>query len=215
VQDGETAITIDIGPDFRQQMLRHCVDHLDAVLLTHEHNDHVIGLDDIRPFNFTQKRDMPIYGTKRVHSELERRFYYIFDDVEYPGRPQIRYVEIDKDSDFEVGNLHIECLEVFHGKLPVLGFRIGDFCYITDAKTIPACEMDKIRNLDLLVINALHHRVHHAHLNLREAIELVRTIQPKRAYFTHISHFMGRYEDVASQLPANIYLAHDGLTFDL
>ena len=206
---------IDIGPDFRQQILGAGVDNIDAVVLTHEHNDHVSGLDEIRPINFIQKKDIPLYGLPRVLGEVSQRFPYIFDKKSaYPGRPKVNLVEIGADK-FAIGEMHFVPIQVMHGPLPILGFRIDDFCYITDAKTIDASELDKLHGLDTLIINALHHRPHFSHLNLQEAVGLVERIAPQRAFLTHLSHNMGLHAEVESALPGNIRLAFDGLSFTI
>ena len=215
VDAGGKNIVIDAGPDFRYQMLRAGVQNVDAILLTHEHNDHVIGLDDVRPFNFKSWRDMPVYGSKRVLEEVRQRFAYIFADNKYPGAPMIALHEINKDEVFEVEGLQIKPVEVMHGKMSVLGFRFGDFTYITDAKTISDEEKEKVKNSKVLVLNALHHSPHHAHLNLRQALEWVEELKPERAFFIHMSHHIGFHEAVNRQLPPNVALAHDGLVIEI
>jgi len=206
---------IDAGPDFRQQMLRARITHLDAILITHEHNDHIIGLDDVRPFNFRSLKDMPVYSSKRVTKELKERFDYVFKENPYPGAPRIRLQEISKSKFFTVEEIKIQAIEVIHGKMPVLGFRIEDFTYITDAKTIAPSELEKLKGTKVLVLNALHHREHHSHLNLQQALDLVAIIQPEQAYFTHISHKMGLDKNVARLLPSNVQLAYDNLVLNL
>lgn len=213
VQVDDWNIVIDCGPDFRQQMLRAGVRSLNAILLTHEHNDHVIGLDDVRPFNFMQRRDMPIYTTKWVQKELHQRFAYAFEKNPYPGAPRFRLVDIEKDKPFEVAGIPIQPVEVMHGNMPVLGFRIGDFTYLTDVKTIAPEEIAKIKGSKVLVTSALHHNVHHSHANLTEALALVELIDPEQAYLTHASHSMGLYEDLSKKLPPGVQLGYDGLQF--
>ncbi|MEL6923772.1 MAG: MBL fold metallo-hydrolase [Bacteroidota bacterium] len=208
-------LVVDAGPDFRQQMLRAKVENIDAVLLTHEHNDHIIGLDDVRPFNFRHKKNIPVYGTPPVLQELQQRFAYVFDHNPYPGAPQLDLHAIGKEHSFRVGDFQVQPVEVLHGQLPVLGFRFGDFCYITDAKTISEEERRKLQHLDTLVLNALHHDEHHSHLNISEALALIKDINPLRTYLTHISHRMGRYAEVQAQLPDNVWLAYDGLQIDV
>ncbi|HQU58028.1 MAG TPA: MBL fold metallo-hydrolase [Saprospiraceae bacterium] len=208
------AIAMDCGPDFRQQMLRAGVQSLDAILMTHEHNDHIIGMDDVRPFNFRNKTDMPVYCTQRVAKELEVRFAYIFEsENRYPGAPMVQRRIITKDNPFEVCGLEILPVEVLHGRLPVLGFRIGDFAYLTDVRTIEEMELRKVLGVRHLVLNALHHRGHPTHLNLEQALALIERIAPERAYLTHISHSMGLYEEVQQELPDNVILGYDGLSF--
>lgn len=205
-------VVIDIGPDFRQQMLRTGVQHLEAVVLTHEHNDHIIGLDDVRPFNFLQKSDMPLYGTAPVLAEVRERFSYIFHENPYPGAPMIEQVVISKDEPFEVAGILFQPIEVMHGNLPVLGFRIGDFAYITDMKTISPSEKSKLAGIKTLVVNALHLSQHHSHLNLEEALSFIDDLRPEEAWLTHISHQMGRHEERSKQLPKGVGLAWDGQT---
>jgi phosphoribosyl 1,2-cyclic phosphate phosphodiesterase len=204
-------IAIDCGPDFRQQMLRENVQSLLAVWVTHEHNDHIIGLDDVRPFNFMSHQDMEVYATPRVIKEVKKRFGYIFETNPYPGAPRIRLVEVDKSKTFNCHGLTPLPVEVIHGRLPVLGFRLGNVAYITDAKIIPEEELMKLHQLDTLVLNALHHNSHHSHLNLSEALEMVEQLKPRRTYLTHISHRMGLFEKMEPQLPEGVHLAYDGL----
>ena len=211
LQAGGQHIAIDCGPDFRQQILRTGIHSLDAILLTHEHNDHIIGLDDVRPFNFMNWSDMPVYATGRVLSELRRRFAYVFDEHPYPGAPMIQLREISKEHPFSVGGLRVTPVEVMHGRLPVLGFRVGAFAYLTDVRTISEAEMEKLYDLDVLVLSALHHREHHSHLNLEQALALIERLQPQRAYLTHMSHRMGRHAEINPTLPSGVELGYDGL----
>lgn len=204
-------LAIDCGPDFRQQMLRSRVQWLDAVLLTHEHNDHIIGLDDVRPFNFMNRIDMPVYATPRVADELQKRFAYIFSANPYPGAPMVRLHYIDKEHSFRVKDIPIIPVEVMHGHLPVLGFRIGNLAYLTDVRSIQPSELAKLQGLEVLVLNALHHKEHHTHLNLEQAVELAGQIGADRTFFTHMSHRMGRYAEINPQLPAGMELGYDGL----
>lgn len=207
----QTNVVIDCGPDFRQQMLREQVDHLEALVITHEHNDHIIGMDDVRPFNFMKRTDMPVYAAARVAEELKLRFAYVFAENPYPGAPMLKLFPIDRTSSFTINDLMFIPIEVMHGKLPVLGFRIGSFTYITDMKTVSDAEKEKIRGSKYLVVNALHHKEHHSHLNLQEALEFVREIAPEQAFLTHMSHRMGLHEEVNSSLPTGVSLAYDGL----
>lgn len=203
---------IDTGPDFRQQMLRNEVDNVHAVLYTHEHKDHVAGMDDIRPFNFKHKKPLEIYASESVQAALKREFHYVFSDYKYPGVPQVRMHDISHEAPFEVEGIEVIPVRVMHYKMPVLGFRIGNLAYVTDAKTIDDKELDKLKGLDVLVLNALRIQPHISHFNLEEAIEMVNLLQPKRAYFTHVSHLLGLHEHISGTLPENIQLAYDGLT---
>jgi phosphoribosyl 1,2-cyclic phosphate phosphodiesterase len=215
VSQEDTNIVVDVGPDFRQQMLRENVTTLDAVLLTHEHNDHVIGIDDLRPFNFRQGFDMPIYTSLRVLEDLKQRFAYTFAERLYPGAPRFDWNIIDENSVFYVNNIKIQAIGILHGELPILGFRFGDIAYCTDVKTISTTELEKLKNLKVLVISALHHFEHHSHLNVAEALAIIDYLKPERAYLTHMSHHIGKAEDVNSQLPPNVMLAYDGLEIKL
>lgn len=208
---GDKTVVIDSGPDFRYQMLRANVQDLDAILFTHEHKDHVAGLDDIRPFNYLLKKNIDIYATERVQQALRREFSYIFSEVHYPGLPQIDIHTISNEV-FNVGNHEIIPLEIMHYKLPILGFRIKDFTYITDAKTISEETIEKVKGTKILVVNALQHEDHISHFNLKEAIAFAQKIGAQMTYFTHISHNLGLHEEVEKQLPENIKLAYDGLT---
>ncbi len=202
---------IDCGPDFRQQMLSNPVDRLDAILFTHEHSDHTAGIDDIRPFFFRQG-DIPIYVHERVLESLRRRFDYIFaDEDRYPGAPAVTVNVIDKNTPFELDDLKVIPIEAFHNRLPVLGFRIKDFAYLTDIKRIEDEEIEKLRNLKALVVNALRVKPHYSHFNLEEALEFAKDIGAEKTYFTHISHLLGFHDEVEAQLPKNVHLAYDNL----
>ncbi|EKB51269.1 MBL fold metallo-hydrolase [Cecembia lonarensis] len=211
--DGKS-IVIDTGPDFRSQMLREKINQLDAVLFTHEHKDHTAGLDDIRPFNFSQKKDMPIFGSQKVLSQIKREFAYIFEEIKYPGVPSVIPNEIS-NKPFIVENIPVLPIQVMHYRLPVFGFRIKDFTYITDAKYIDKKEIEKIKGSKTLVLNALQKTHHISHLTLDEAIEMVNIIQPENAYFTHISHKLGTHHEIEAQLPPHIRLAFDGLKIEI
>ena len=207
-------IAIDSGPDFRQQMLRANVQHLDAVVFTHEHKDHIAGLDDIRAFNYKQNSAIDVYADLRVQKALKREFFYIFEDFKYPGIPQINLHTIAED-DFAIGKVKFTPIEVMHYKLPVLSFRIQDFTYITDAKTISETEKEKIKGTKILVINALQKENHISHFTLDEALALAKEIGAERTFLTHISHRLGKYDDVMKILPLNVELAYDGLKLEI
>lgn len=201
---------VDCGPDFRQQMLRANPEKIDAILFTHEHADHTAGLDDIRPFFFKQG-DINIYAHQRVLKELQQRFAYIFTtEQKYPGVPNLIENEV-KNERFKINNLDILPVEGLHYKLQVFGYRFGNFAYITDMKTISATEKGKLKNLEVLVVNALREEEHISHFNLEQALALIKTLQPKRAYLTHISHHLGFHDDVQQKLPEHVFLAYDGL----
>ena len=214
VETETTAITVDVGPDFRQQMLRYQVDDLDGTFLTHEHNDHVAGLDDIRPYNFINQKDFPLYGLPRVLDNIRERFAYVFAEKKYPGSPSAELVEIKPWDEIVFGDIRVTALPVHHGSLDILGFSFGPLVYFTDVKYLDQEVIDAIRGVEILIINALHHRPHHSHLNLEEALELIEEIRPQKAFLTHISHTMGFHEEVNAILPENVKLAYDGLVFN-
>jgi phosphoribosyl 1,2-cyclic phosphate phosphodiesterase len=214
VEDLDTRIVIDTGPDFRQQMLREKITKLDAVVFTHEHKDHIAGLDEVRAFNFIHQIVMPVYATKRVQEAIQREFAYIFSGEDYPGIPKIDLITIN-DSIFTVKDISITPINVMHHKLPVKAFRIKNFTYITDANFISDEEKKKIKGSEVIVINALRRNEHISHFTLAQAVELARELKPKKAYFTHISHQLGKHEDVNTELPDFIELAYDGLKLDL
>jgi phosphoribosyl 1,2-cyclic phosphate phosphodiesterase len=203
------SLVIDTGPDFRQQMLRERIKRLDAVIFTHEHKHHTAGLDDIRSFNFLQQMDMPVYASTEVITQLKREFSYIFADHKYPGVPLVDVKLLD-GKPFTIGQTAITPINVMHFKLPVFGFRIGDFTYITDANYISDEEKEKIKGSKVLVLNALQKAPHISHFTLDEAIALAQELKADQTYFTHISHKLGTHRDVSAQLPENIYLAYDG-----
>lgn len=211
--DGKTFV-IDTGPDFRQQMLRENVKNMDAVIFTHEHKDHTAGFDDIRAFNFVNKKKMEIYASLNVQEAIKREFAYIFSDFKYPGIPEIN-LHLIENKPFSIQGVEIIPIEVMHYKLPVFGFRIGDISYITDANYISDQEKEKIKNSKILVLNALRREPHISHFTLDQAIELVNELKPEKAYFTHISHQLGLHADVEKELPENIELAFDGLKINI
>ncbi|OMQ13564.1 MBL fold metallo-hydrolase [[Flexibacter] sp. ATCC 35103] len=208
---GEHSYVIDCGPDFRQQMLSCGCRHLDAILFTHEHADHTAGLDDIRPFNFRQG-EIPVYAHKRVIDNLKRRFDYVFETVnKYPGAPSVKTIEVVNNQSFAVGDKTAIPVNVMHGDLQVFGYRIDDFAYLTDVKTIDEVEIEKLKNLKVLVVNALRVESHDTHFNLQEALDFINLVKPEVAYLTHISHVLGFHEEVQKQLPENVFLAYDNL----
>jgi phosphoribosyl 1,2-cyclic phosphate phosphodiesterase len=214
LQIGNKSIIIDSGPDFRQQVLRERIKHLDAVIFTHEHKDHTAGLDDIRAFNFLHQKDMPIYGEKRVLEQLKREFAYIFSGVPYPGIPRVELFPITEEP-FEIEGIEVIPLRVMHYKLPVLGYRIGDFSYITDVNYIAPEVLDKIRGSKVIVLGALRLESHISHFSLEEAVELLKDLAPEQAYLTHISHLMGLHRKVDEILPDFIRLGYDGQQIEL
>jgi phosphoribosyl 1,2-cyclic phosphate phosphodiesterase len=201
---------IDSGPDFRQQMLRAGVNRLDALLFTHGHKDHIAGTDDVRAFNYLQKKPMPIYADARVQAALRREFYYAFEDQRYPGIPELHLVDVDEEP-FDLLGVPVIPLPVMHLHLPVLGFRIGPFAYITDANAIPDSTVERLRGVEVLVLNALRKTPHPSHFTLDQALEQVQRIGAERTYLTHLSHQMGLHAEVSSTLPAGVELAYDGL----
>ncbi|MDX6747153.1 MBL fold metallo-hydrolase [Polaribacter sp. PL03] len=204
---------IDCGPDFRQQMLRENVQLVNGVLFTHEHADHTAGLDDLRPFCY-KIGEMPIYLDKKTLASLEQRFQYIFSkENRYPGAPSVQPNVVEKTS-FFIDDLRVTPIDVMHGKLPILGYRIQDIAYLTDVKSISLEEKAKLKNLDVLIVNALRVETHPTHFNLEEALAFVKEIKPKKTYFTHISHKLGFHKEVSKKLPKNVFLAFDGLKIE-
>lgn len=214
IEIGSNSFVIDTGPDFRQQMLREGIKKLDAVILTHSHKDHVAGLDDVRAFNYLQQKDMPVYGMKQTLAQVQTEFYYAFETVKYPGTPQITLNEID-DRPFEINGITITPLPVFHLRMPVFGFRIGNFSYITDANQIPASTYEKLKGTDVLILNALQKENHPSHFTLSESIEVAKTIGARQTYFTHMSHKLGLHKLIEKELPESITLGYDGLSFNV
>ena len=207
---------IDCGPDFRAQMLINNVKHLNAVLLTHEHSDHTAGLDDIRPYCFRQGGTLTFYAEPNVFGALHQRFKYIFTkENKYPGAPTIQEEEIHNLLPFELGGKTVTPIRAMHNTLPILGFRIERFTYLTDVKTLSVSEIEKIKGTDILVLNALREEAHESHLTLSEALKLIALIKPKTAYLTHISHLLGFHDQVEARLPEGVHLAYDGLKIQL
>ncbi len=215
VQVDDQNIVIDSGPDFRQQMLRTGIKHLDALVFTHAHKDHIAGMDDIRGFNFAMKKPIDVYCTSKVVDHMKREFHYIFEEIKYPGIPEVDIHLIQNDQNFFVGKTEIQPIEVKHLNMKVLGFRFDKFVYITDANFISDKEKEKIKGCEVLVLNALRIETHLSHFSLREAIALVNEIKPKRAFFTHISHQLGLHDEIEKDLPSNIRLAYDGLEIEV
>ncbi|MDX5346305.1 MAG: MBL fold metallo-hydrolase [Hymenobacteraceae bacterium] len=214
LQVNNKSIIIDSGPDFRAQVLRQRIRKLDALLFTHEHKDHTAGLDDIRAFNFMQHKDMPVYAEPRVQEQLKKEYSYIFSNVNYPGIPRVELHAISEEN-FEVEGIPVIPIRALHYKLPVLGFRFGDFTYITDANFISEEEKEKIKGTKVLALNALRKEPHISHFSLSEALALVEELQPEQTYLTHISHLMGLHREVEAELPPNVNLAFDGLQFQV
>lgn len=214
IQHKNSSFVIDSGPDFRQQMLRAQIKNLTALIFTHEHKDHVAGMDDIRAFNYVLQKKIDIYATLRVQEALVREFPYVFHDFKYPGVPEVNMITIDEHP-FNIEGLEFIPIEVLHYKLPVNAYRVGDFTYITDANFISEKEKDKIKGSRIVVINALRREKHVSHFNLEEALELIKELKPEKAYLTHISHQLGKHSDVEKELPPNVFLAYDGFEIEM
>ena len=214
VEQGDQLVVIDTGPDFRQQMLRVGLNKLNAVLYTHEHRDHIAGLDDIRAFNYLQKSPMDVYGEERVMRALNSGFPYVFAELKYPGVPQVRMHHISNEA-FQIGNMDIIPIRMMHYRLPVLGFRLGDFAYLTDGNYIPESEKEKLFGVKYLVVNALRREAHISHFTLSEAVGLIEGLSPRMGYLTHISHQMGANADLEKELPSRIRPAYDGLVLEV
>ena len=205
---------IDAGPDFRAQVLRERILQLDALLFTHEHKDHTAGLDDIRAYNYLQQKNIPLYAEQRVLDQLQREFSYIFSGYNYPGIPRVSLHPIT-EAPFEAEGVPVTPIRVLHYKLPVLGFRVGDFTYITDANAIPEAELEKVKGSSVIVLNALRVEPHISHFSLPEAVAILERLKPTQAYITHISHTLGTHREVEATLPPFIRLAYDGLSFSI
>lgn len=215
IETDDTNIVIDTGPDFRQQMLTHKVDKLDAIIFTHSHKDHVAGLDDIRAYNYLMGKAMEIYATIPTQDLLRKEFDYVFTNQTYPGIPQMNLNTINGQDKFSINGIEITPIKVLHYKMEVLGFRIGDFTYITDANFIAPEELEKTKGSKVFVLNALRHEQHISHFTLREAIEVARKVKAEQTFFTHISHQLGTHIEVSDTLPDSMKLAYDGLTLNL
>ncbi len=216
IESKNTTIIIDTGPDLRQQLLRTSVNRIDAILYTHEHNDHVIGLDDIRPIYFNRKSNIPSYALARVNAELRQRFAYMFADTKYPGVAQIDTHNIDKTTaSFFIGDIEITPIGIEHGRLEILGYIFNDkVAYITDASAVSKETIVKLQNVDCIIVNALRKETHHSHFNLDQAITFITGLPAKKGYITHVSHDMGLMDDILHLLPSHISIAYDGLIFE-
>jgi phosphoribosyl 1,2-cyclic phosphate phosphodiesterase len=210
VQSETTTIVVDTTPDFRYQMLREKVQHIDAILFTHSHKDHMAGLDDVKAFNYFSKKPINVYANEFTQVALKREFYYVFAEEKYPGIPDIHLNTIE-DNSFFIGDIEVTPIKVWHLRMPVLGFRFGNFTYITDANRIEESEQKKIKGSDVLVLNALRHEKHISHFTLQEAIDLSQSLKIPQTYFTHISHQLGLYDIVSENLPIGCELGFDGL----
>lgn len=210
IQVDEKNIVVDSGPDFRQQMLQNKIDDISAIIFTHEHKDHVAGLDDVRPYNFIHKKHINVYAEARVQKALRREFAYIFAEDRYPGLPQIKMHLITRHP-FKIGTTRIIPIRAYHYRLPIFGYRIRNFAYLTDVKTVPDEEKAKLKGLDVLVITSLHKEKHVSHMNLEESLEFIAEIKPKITYLTHLSHRFGLHAEEEPKLPENVFIAYDGL----
>jgi phosphoribosyl 1,2-cyclic phosphate phosphodiesterase len=213
IEAGRLNLVIDSGPDFRQQMLRADVQRLDALLFTHEHKDHIAGMDDIRAFNYVQQLPMPVYAERRVQEVIRREFSYVFAEEKYPGVPEVEFFTLE-NKEFHIGDQSIVPIRGMHLKLPVFGFRINNFAYLTDINFISDEEKEKIKDIDYLVVNGLRREKHISHYSLDEAIELIQEVNAREGFITHISHQMGFHSDIQKHLPPHIHLAYDGLSIE-
>lgn len=210
VQSQTTTLIVDTTPDFRYQMLREKVQKLDAVVFTHPHKDHVAGLDDIKAYNYFQQKAIDVYANALTEKALRNEFHYFFTEHKYPGVPDVALHQI-ADESFTVGDIPVIPIQAWHLRMPVLGFRFGDFTYITDANRIDDAEKEKIKGSNVLVLNALRHKEHISHFTLQQAVDLGKELQIPEVYFTHISHQMGLHEEVNKTLPEGFSLAYDGM----
>jgi phosphoribosyl 1,2-cyclic phosphate phosphodiesterase len=212
---GGQNFVIDTGPDFRQQMLREDVRSLRAVLYTHEHKDHIAGMDDVRSFNYLERRDMDVFCTENVERALKREFYYAFEEIRYPGVPNISLHRITNEPFRLPDGPLVTPIEYLHYKLPVTGFRIGDFAYLTDIKSIRYSEIEKLRGINYLILDCLRRKDHLSHFNLEQSLEFIEEVKPKMTYLTHISHLFDTHENILKELPNGVEPAYDGLTFEV
>ena len=213
-KNGET-FCIDTGPDFRQQMLREKVKSLRGILYTHEHKDHLAGMDDVRAFNFFEKRPMEIFCSSQVKEALEREFQYVFLGEKHAGIPSIHINLISNTEFYLPGNSKVIPIQLMHYKMPVFGYRIDNFTYITDAKTVEDAEMEKLKGTEILIVNALRIEEHRSHFNLKEALDFIAKVQPQKAYLTHISHLFGTHKEIEKMLPENVGVCYDGMSLEL
>ncbi len=214
IKTDKNNIVIDAGPDFRQQMLRENIIKVDAVLLTHEHKDHTAGLDDVRAYNYLMHKAMSVYAEGRVVDSIKREYSYVFSNDKYPGTPELD-LHIVQNKVFEINDDEIIPVQVFHNMLPVFGYKINNFAYITDAKTITDNEKEKLKDLDVLVLSALRKNTHISHMGLKEVIDTIEELKPRKTYLTHISHMQYSYNELDALLPANVFPAFDGLSIEL
>lgn len=214
IEDEGSVFVIDTGPDFRQQMLRENVKQLDAVVFTHEHKDHIAGLDDIRAFNYKTKKAMDVFGDGRVHEAIRRDFYYVFTEQKYPGVPELN-MHLIQDQPFRINNTTFIPVNVWHHMMPVKAFRVKDFTYITDANKIEPGELEKVRGSKVVVLNALRHEAHISHFTLHQALEILEELKPEKGILTHLSHQLGTHAEVSAGLPSYVELAYDGLKLEL
>jgi len=214
IETESQCLVVDAGPDFRQQMLTHQVRQLNGILITHEHVDHIFGLDDIRAFNWVQKQATDIYAEERVQIAIRRIFDYVFSTWKYPGIPQM-HLHLIENVSFMINDLEVIPIRGYHYKLPVFGFRFGKIAYVTDVNRLEDAEIEKLRGLDVLVLNALRKEDHISHYSLSQALEVIAEVKPGKAYLTHLSHQMGFYDQVQAELPKNVFLAYDGLEIEV
>ncbi|MCI4666589.1 MAG: MBL fold metallo-hydrolase [Bacteroidia bacterium] len=211
LQSDKTTLVFDTGPDFRTQMLRFNIRWIDAILFTHQHKDHTAGLDDVRPYNYLQNRNMPLYVSEAVEEHLRKEYYYVFERPDYPGLPKFEFRRVEGAKEFNIGDLKITPIPLMHGKLPILGYRCGKFAYLTDTNFIPDESKKLLEGVEILVIDALRKAEHYSHFHLDAALKAIEELKPKEAYLIHISHLMGRHADVSKELPDGVYLSYDGL----